>query len=240
MKKIYLWPYYSILGLLFLFVSCSKQVEYPLSRLNHSNCKSINGSHSDPKFDVESNNNMAFIESKSEKLISIKDKKIPLLILSQDDEKVYASINTNELSPQNIEIKKQTTELDTSELDLNKSFYGKKDGKYFKGFYLEEEAIEKEKKTSGKFISSMILGIIGFLLIVPSIYYTLKANDNAVKSYGSVSAAFGILALIFGSTGLNKAKLMEKGIKGRGMAIAGFVLGVLFASCAITLLILAL
>jgi len=61
-----------------------------------------------------------------------------------------------------------------------------------------------EQRTSGMAVASLVTGIIGIFLI-PII--------------------FSLLAIIFGSVGINQAS--RPGIKSHGMAVAGLVLGII-------------
>jgi uncharacterized membrane protein len=87
------------------------------------------------------------------------------------------------------------------------------------------------EKTNALAIISMILGILGVVTSCPAVFFPFLLLCNG---------PFSLAALITGLISLNQIKKTGETEKGRGMAIAGTVLGVVvvLAACAYTVLVL--
>lgn len=83
---------------------------------------------------------------------------------------------------------------------------------------LTQSYVPRQAKTSGKAITSLILGIIS-LITLPS---------GGIILLGIVGFFSGIIAIVFSSLSFKEIKRVQ--VRGRGMAIAGLVCGIVATS----------
>ena len=84
-------------------------------------------------------------------------------------------------------------------------------------------------KTCGMAVASLVLGLVGIFLGYLGAAFSAAASFPGMGFMWIIAIAFfmpSILAVLLGISGISKTK--EPGVTGRGLAIAGLVLGIVF------------
>ena len=115
----------------------------------------------------------------------------------------------------------QQTSQSYGQQNYNQQPYGQQS--YGQAPYSQPE----KKKTSGVSIASLVLGIVGiFTGIMAAGCWGAGALLPSLKFLAIVLYLPNILAIVFGVMGISKAS--KQGLSGKGLAIAGLVLGIVF------------